>query len=451
MSFSDTINTSKNLFNPVESISNEFFFSNECDFNSLIFSFFKSFNTNVITSQSKINFDPKIFEAKNDFNIATIYEKGKKLYLKSGEYENEFDDFFTKVNRHKEQKRKIRQSLKNGSLVYEVPLFKTINLNELNEKVYEDTIFSREFKYDYISNIFYPLIDQRLDKDENIIFKLNQKAKYYNKGALVILDNIKNENNETKMENEEIKNNNDMMINNINRNDINSKDNVTLFRNDEIMIEITKYDNFIQDNISLFLLNLSNSQKSNKELTNNNNNILEDILNTTENPHILDIINYFNNIFTPEIYNKFSFYKNIKIQNESQTLNDINSVLDIKENGEYQFKNKELQSNEEYELNLIKDIKKYFEEETIKEINKDVEITQNFTHFYIEGNTFNKDNLKKIVSFLNKENFYMFAWSFNKEQTKKLGIINNIMKVANLSDKIWFYINTKKINEDISI
>ena len=451
MSFSDTINTSKNLFNPVESISNEFFFSNESDFNSLIFSFFKSFNTNVITSQSKINFNPKIFEAKNDFNIATIYEKGKKLYLKSGEYENEFDDFFTKVNRHKEQKRKIRQSLKNGSLVYEVPLFKTINLNELNEKVYEDTIFSREFKYDYISNIFYPLIDQRLDKDENIIFKLNQKAKYYNKGALVILDNIKNENNETKMENEEIKNNNDMMINNINRNDINSKDNVTLFRNDEIMIEITKYDNFIQDNISLFLLNLSNSQKSNKELTNNNNNILEDILNTTENPHILDIINYFNNIFTPEIYNKFSFYKNIKIQNESQTLNDINSVLDIKENGEYQYKNKELQLNEEYELNLIKDIKKYFEEETIKEINKDVEITQNFTHFYIEGNTFNKDNLKKIVSFLNKENFYMFAWSFNKEQTKKLGIINNIMKVANLSDKVWFYINTKKINEDISI
>lgn len=451
MSFSDTINTSKNLFNPVESISNEFFFSNECDFNSLIFSFFKSFNTNVITSQSKINFDPKIFEAKNDFNIATIYEKGKKLYLKSGEYENEFDDFFTKVNRHKEQKRKIRQSLKNGSLVYEVPLFKTINLNELNEKVYEDTIFSREFKYDYISNIFYPLIDQRLDKDENIIFKLNQKAKYYNKGALVILDNIKNENIENKMENEEIKNNNDMMINNCNRNDINSKDNVTLFRNDEIMIEITKYDNFIQDNISLFLLNLSNSQKSNKELTNNNNNILEDILNTTENPHILDIINYFNNIFTPEIYNKFSFYKNIKIQNESQTLNDINSVLDIKENGEYQLKNKELQLNEEYELNLIKDIKKYFEEETIKEINKDVEITQNFTHFYIEGNTFNKDNLKKIVSFLNKENFYMFAWSFNKEQTKKLGIINNIMKVANLSDKVWFYINTKKINEDISI
>ena len=64
---------------------------------------------------------------------------------------NEFNDFFTKVNRHKEQKRKIRQSLKNGSLVYEVPLFKTINMTDLNGKVYEDTIFSQEFKYDCIS------------------------------------------------------------------------------------------------------------------------------------------------------------------------------------------------------------------------------------------------------------------------------------------------------------
>ena len=49
------------------------------------------------------------------------------------------------------------------------PLFKTINLNDLNEKVYEDTIFSREYKYDYIGNIFYPLNDTRLDKDENIM------------------------------------------------------------------------------------------------------------------------------------------------------------------------------------------------------------------------------------------------------------------------------------------
>ena len=46
---------------------------------------------------------------------------------------------------------------------------------------------------------------------------------------------------------------------------------------------------------------------------------------------------------------------------------------------------------------------------------KDFEITQNFTHFYIEGNKFNKDNLKNIISFLNKENFYMFIWEYNKE------------------------------------
>ena len=43
---------------------------------------------------------------------------------------------------------------------------------------------------------------------------------------------------------------------------------------------------------------------------------------------------------------------------------------------------------------------------------KDFEITQNFTHFYIEGNKFKKDNRKKIISFLNKENFYMFIWEY---------------------------------------
>ena len=174
MSFSETKNSSISLLNPISQIQNEFIFSSECDFNSLIYSLFKSFSTHIISQQSKLKFDPQIFDAKNDFNIATIYEKGKKLYLKSGNYENEFDDFYTKVNKHKEQKRKIRQSLKNGSLVYEVPLFKTIDLNELNEKVYEDTIFSREYKYDYISNIFYPLNDLKLDKDENIIFKISQ-------------------------------------------------------------------------------------------------------------------------------------------------------------------------------------------------------------------------------------------------------------------------------------
>ena len=145
MSFSETINSTKSLFNPVKSIPNEFIFSNENDFDFLIYSFFKSFSTNIIYPQSKIKFDPKIFDAKNDFNIAKIYEKGKKLYIKSGKYENEFDDFYTKVNRYKEQKRKIRQSLKNGSLVYEVPLFKTINLNDFKEKVYEEIIFNREY------------------------------------------------------------------------------------------------------------------------------------------------------------------------------------------------------------------------------------------------------------------------------------------------------------------
>ena len=453
MSYSDTVNSSKSLFNPVKSIPNEFIFSNECDFNSLIFSFFKTFSTHIISHQSKIKFEPKIYDAKNDFNIATIYEKGKKLYIKSGNYENEFDDFYTKVNRHKEQKRKIRQSLKNGSLIYEVPLFKTINLNDLNEKVYEDTIFSREYKYDYISNVFYPLNDQRLDKDENIIFKLNKKSKFNHKGSLVVLDNTKIEDNEDKMDedNEEMTDNN--IENNINnfKNDVKdiSKEDLAYFKNNEIMIEITKYDNFIQENISLFLLNLSNNQNNN-DIKNNNINSIENIIKTTENPYILDTINYFNNIFTPEIYNKFSFYKNVKINNKSQTLKEINSVLDLEEEEEgNKLKNNKLILDDENDTNLINDIKKYFDEETIKEINKDIEITQNFTHFYIEGNIFSKDNFKKIISFLNKENFYMFAWQYNKEQTKKFGIINNIMKVANLSNKVWFYINSKKSNDDI--
>ena len=450
MSFSDTVNSSKSLFNPSKSIQNEFIFQSDCDFYSLVFSFFKNFSTYIISPQSKIKFDPKIFDAKNDLNIAVIYEKEGKLLIKSGQYTNEFDDFFTKVNRHIEQKRKIRQSLKNGSLVYEVPLFKTINLNDLNEKVYEDIIFSREYKYDYIGNIFYPLNDTRLNKDENIIFKLNQKSKYYNKGALVVLENLKNEYNEEK--NEEI--DEDMNDSeNINQND--SKDdnindeNLLYFKNNEIMLEITKYDNFIQENISLFLLNLSNN--NNQENKNKNLNSIKDVLNSTENPHLLDAINHFNNIFTPELYNKFSLYKNIKINNHSQILSEINSVLNLEEeNNNIKPKNNKLILDEdESGNNLVNNIKKYFDEETVKEINKDIEITQNFTHFYIEGNTFNKDNWKKIISFLNKENFYMFAWEYNKEQTKKFGIINNIMKVANLSNKIWFYINTKKTNEDI--
>ena len=222
------------------------------------------------------------------------------------------------------------------------------------------------------------------------------------------------------------------------------------------MIEITKYDNFIEENISLFLLNLSNNQNNYNNSSKNNNNIntIEDIIKSTNNIHILDTLNHFNNIFTPETHNKFSLYRNIKIFNQSQTLNEINSVFDINKEEKSEINitnNKLILDDEDCDMNLINDIKKYFDDETIKEINKDVEITQNFTHFYIEGNNFNKENMKKIISFLNKENFYMFAWMYNKEQTKKFGIINNIMKVANLSNKIWFYINTKKSNEDIQL
>ena len=93
---------------------------------------------------------------------------------------------------------------------------------------------------------------------------------------------------------------------------------------------------------------------------------------------------------------------------------------------------------------MVNDIKKYFDEELVKEINKDLAITQNFTHFYIEGNKFSKENMKKIVAFLSKENFHMFAWYYDKEETRKFGLVNNITKVANLSNKIWFYINNKK-------
>jgi len=456
MSFSETFNSSLSVFNPVKSIPNEFIFSSECDFNSLIFSFFKSFSTHVTLPQSKINFDPKIYDAKSDLNIAIIYEKDNKLYIKSGKYENEFDDFFTKVNRHKEQKRKIRQSLKNGSLIYEVPLFKTLNLTDLNGKIYEDTIFSREFKYDFISSVFYPMNEQKIKNEENIIFKLNQNSKYYSKGALVVIDNDK-EKIESNDLNEEmnIKDSNDNKLD-INKNDSKeNSDDVVYFNNNEIMIEITKYDNFIEENISLFLLNLSNNQNdNNSQNINNNINTIEDIIKSTNNIHILDTLNHFNIIFTPESHNKFSLYKNIKVYSQSQILNEINSVFDItkEEKSEMNIKNNKLILDEdECDMNLINDIKKYFDDETIKEINKDVEITQNFTHFYIEGNNFNKENMKKIISFLNKENFYMFAWTYNKEQTKKFGIINNIMKVANLSNKIWFYINTKKSNEDIQL
>ena len=193
--------------------------------------------------------------------------------------------------------------------MYEVPLFKTINLNDFKEKVYEDIIFNREYKYDYISNIFYPLNDQKLDKDEKIIFKLNQESKYNKKAALVVLYNtyerndeeepIKDDNNNS---DEEMKYNNNQSITKNNKKDSNDLDDITIdnlayFKNNEIMIEITKYDNFIQENISLYLLNLSNKQKDTLNISFNKMNSIEDILKTTNNPYIFDTLNYFNNIF----------------------------------------------------------------------------------------------------------------------------------------------------------
>ena len=128
------------------------------------------------------------------------------------------------------------------------------------------------------------------------------------------------------------------------------------------------------------------------------------------------------------------------MNNQSQVLNNINSVL-IEEIEKSNSSNKE-------EEKLMKDIRSKFNEDLFKEINNEKSITQNFTHFYIEGNKFSKDNMKKIISFLLKENFCMFAWSYNKEETKKFKLINNIIKVATLSNKIWFYIkNNKKENK----
>ena len=74
MSISETFNSSLSVFNPVKSIQNEFIFSSECDFNSLIFSFFKTFSSHITQPQSKIKFDPKIFDAKSDLNISIIFE-----------------------------------------------------------------------------------------------------------------------------------------------------------------------------------------------------------------------------------------------------------------------------------------------------------------------------------------------------------------------------------------
>jgi hypothetical protein len=477
MSINEKNNSPKiiNGINTIKNISNQFEFTknndSDTELEDLIFNFFKTFNTYISSNNNpsqKIKFSPEFYEAKNDFNIAKIYEKKGKLYLKSFNYENEFDKFFTQVNRIKEQKRKTRQSLKNGSLVYEIPLYKTINLNELNNKLYEDIILNNEIKYDVFNSVFFPKNERNLNKDSNLIFNLNQKMAHNSKGLLLlednsimnIEDNQINKDNDKNNEKQEHDNDNQEQdsINldqappffNIKENDtdiskVNSKS--IYFNECEVMLEISKYDNFIQDNISLYLLNLCNTQNlpnniqtsSSSKIENiNNPDILnlKEIINKVDNTHLLDLLNHFNNIFTPQIYNKFSFYKNIKINNQSIVLNDINSIFN---------EEKENSSNiEKEEESLMNDIKKYFDEELVKEINKDLEITQNFTHFYIEGNKFSKDNMKKIISFLSKEKYFMFAWSYNKEETKKYGLINNVIKVANLSNKVWFYINSKK-------
>ena len=469
---SNSFNFINNGINTIRNISEEFEFLNDNDdLNKFILSFFKTFSTYFSSNKNqsqKIKFNPQIYDAKNDYNIVKIYEKEGKLFLKGFDYENEFDKFFTQINKCKGQKRKLKQSLKNGNSIYEMPLFKTIHLNKLNSKIYEETILNSETKYDAFNSIFFPLNDRNLNKDNDLIFNLNLKGIHDEHGILLFKENkiiTKNKEQGINLKNNEINSdmNNNNYLDNKNENfndDINANNNYCnnnksnknsiFFENNEIMIEIAKYNNFIQDNISLFLLNLSNEQNNlinNLTNSNNNDNLsntnklnnINEIIKTIDNSYILDLINHFNNIFTPKIYNKFSFFKNIKMNNQSQVLNNINSVL-IEEIEKSNSSNKE-------EEKLMKDIRSKFNEDLFKEINNEKSITQNFTHFYIEGNKFSKDNMKKIISFLLKENFCMFAWSYNKEETKKFGLINNIIKVATLSNKIWFYIkNNKKEN-----
>ena len=426
--------------NTIQNIKKEFEFSNdkEDELDIIVINFYKTFSENFSIfnkNNSKMKFEPKLYEAKSE-NIAKIYEKDGKLLLRSLNYEIEFEKFFTQVNKFKEQKKKIIQNIKKESLL-ETPLYKRINLNKLKYKIYEETMINTKTKYDVFS-IFFPQNDRCLNKDDNLIFNLNMKSNYNNHGVLLYDDNsfLMSRNKEEEK------------IYNIKKYD-------SIFLNPEIMIEISKYNDFIQENISLFLLNLSNEQNKienlinydtlNKPYNNDNNNIilssLTEIIKTTENIHILELINHFNNIFTPKIYNKYSLYKNIKINNPCQVLDNINSLLNLENNIENDSEN-----NDEEELFF--EIKQYFENELIKEINKDEIIYQNITHFYIEGNNFNKDNLKKIIAFLSKENYKMFAWNYNKEETKKFGLIKNIIKVANLSNKIWFYINNNNENNN---
>ena len=204
MSANTNTNSPKALngLNTIKNISNEFIFTNNNTDNlgidELIVNFFKNFSTYISSNKiqlQKMKFSPQIFDAKNDFNIVKIYEKDGKLYLKSINYNNEFDIFFTQINRIKEQKRKTRQSLKNGSLEYEIPLYKTLNLSELNYKIYEDTLLNSEIKYDVFNSIFFPKNDRCLDKENDLIFNLNLKMTHMKKGIL-LLDENKNYKNE---------------------------------------------------------------------------------------------------------------------------------------------------------------------------------------------------------------------------------------------------------------
>ena len=206
----------------------------------------------------------------------------------------------------------------------------------------------------------------------------------------------------------------------------------------EIVIEINNYNEYFYENIIQYFMYLINNANSNNlkffdcQFFSNFNEMISQI----ENLYTLDLINYFNNIFTPiKLFNcKYSFHHPLLLFKQK----DIKNFL----RNEIYFNDKII--NSQSEENLINDIKKYFDEETTKEINKDIEITQNFSHFYIEGNHFSKDNMKKIISFLSKEKFTLFAWAFNKDETKKMGLGHNIIKVGNITNKIFFYLNSGK-------
>ena len=143
----------------------------------IIVNFFKTFSTYISANKSptqKFKHSPEPFEAKNDYNFEKIYEKNGKLYLKSINYKNEFDKFFTQVNRIKKQKRKTRQSLK---------------------------------------NILLPKNGRSLDKENDFFFNLNLKMAHISKGIL-LLDEKKNYINEEEEKINKNDNNNNFNLNN---------------------------------------------------------------------------------------------------------------------------------------------------------------------------------------------------------------------------------------------